>query len=440
MKITAEKSEIRGRVAAPPSKSQTIRGLMCAALARGESELVNPLICDDTEAAAEVLGQVGIAIQREKGLWRVRGGTLRAPAGELFCRESATTLRFMTAICSLVPGKCRLTGGPSLSRRPVKSLVEALQKLKVKCSIEGKTTPPVIVEGGTLKGGATELPGNISSQFISALLLVAPLAERGVSIRLTTELTSRSYLLMTLRCLKKFGINVRPEFDKFIVARQTYQPARFEVEGDWSSASYFLALGAFSEGLEVGNISTTSLQGDRVILDFLRSMGARVRVAGDAVTVTKANLKAIRADLANCIDLLPTMAVLAALANGRSEFTGIERARIKESNRVAAIREGLERIGATVTEEPKRLTITGLATRKPAKEGEDEEGKTTDSPPEIKAATIDSRGDHRLAMAFGILGTIVGGLTIDGAEGVTKTFPDFWKTLKGIGGKIQIKT
>ncbi len=421
MKITVKKSRVKGKVRVPPSKSQTIRGLMCAALTRGESQVIDPLICEDTDAAAEVLSQVGIPIQREKDLWRVRGGSFRTPDTDLYCGESATTLRFMTAICSLVPGKCRLVGGPSLSRRPVRSLVEALNKLGVACSIEGET-PPVTIEGGTLKGGMTELPGNISSQFISALLLIAPFAEEAVSIRLTTELTSKPYVLMTLQCLEKFGINVRTESDKFVVPRQTYQPARFHVEGDWSSASYFLALGAVSEGVEVENLSTSSPQGDKVILDFLRSMGAQVKIAGNSVNVSQARLRAIRADLADCIDLLPTMAVLAALAEGTSEFTGIERARIKESNRVAAVREGLERMGVTVTEARDQLTVAGLTAPRPAT------GEVT---------IIDSRDDHRIAMAFGVLGIAVGGIAIDKAECVTKTFPNFWDTLKSLGGEVE---
>lgn len=447
MNVTVSKSKVKGKVSIPSSKSQTIRGLMCAALARGESEIIRPLISDDTTAAIDVLSKVGIHIQQEPGLWRVRGGTFRAPDTDLYCGESATTLRFMTAICALVPGRCHLVGGPSLSERPVKSLIEALKKLKVKCSMEGKTTPPVTVEGGTLKGGMTELPGNISSQFISALLLVAPLAESEVSIRLTAKLTSRPYVLMTLRSLRKFGINVRTKLDRFIVRQQTYQPTTFEVEGDWSSASYFLALGAVSEeGVAVENLSTSSLQGDRVILDFLRNMGAKVRIAGNTVTVSQGKLKAIHADLSDCIDLLPTMAVLAALADGASEFSGIERARIKESNRVAAVREGLERIGITVTEDKDRLTIAGLTTKKPAKDSEEKEeakaGEENRAPdtaiPESKVVDIDSWGDHRIAMAFGVLGTAIGGITINGAECVTKTFPNFWDTLKSIGGKLEI--
>jgi len=449
MKVTVDKSELKGKVRVPSSKSLTIRGLMCAALTIGESEVVNPLVCDDTNAAVDVLSKVGIRIQQDKDSWRVTGGTLRAPDTDLFCGESATTLRFMTAICSLIPGTCQLVGGPSLSKRPVRSLVEALQKLGIKCSLEGKTTPPVTVQGGTLRGGKTELPGNISSQFVSALLLIAPYAQKKVSIKLTTELTSRPYLLMTLRCLKQFGINVSREFDGFMVARQRYTPTRFQVEGDWSSASYFLAMGAVSEGVEVENLSTSSIQGDRVMLDFLRSMGAQVRTAGNSITVSKpkSNLKAIRADLSDCIDLFPTMAVLAALAEGTSELTGIEKARIKESNRVAAVRAGLEGMGVTVTEGEKRLTIAGLAAKKPA-EGEDEEEETEEgeageesapgtAAPEPEATVIDSRGDHRIAMAFGVLGTAIGGITISEAECVSKSFPDYWDTLKNIGGKLK---
>ena len=439
MQITVNKSDLKGNVKVPSSKSQTIRALMCAALSKGESVLENPLVCEDTDVAAEVLGKVGIDIQRGDGSWRVRGGTFRGPSEDLYCGESATTLRFMTAICSIIPGRCRLVGGPSLSKRPVRSLVEALSRLGVTCSLDGKTTPPVTVEGGTLQGGPTELPGHISSQFISALLLVAPFAQQEVHIRLTSQLTSRPYLLMTTRCLKKFGINVSTSFDSFVIPGQTYQPTEFPVEGDWSSASYFLAMGALSEEVEVENITTASVQGDRVILDILRNMGAKVRVAGDTVSVNKGGLKAVHADLSDCIDLLPTGAVLAALAEGTSEFTGIERARIKESDRVAAVKEGLEKVGITVREDRNKLTITGKETKQPTDEDEDDdENKTEDAAEEKREpVTIDSYKDHRIAMAFSILGCALGDITITDAECVAKTYPGFWESLKNIGGKVE---
>ncbi|MFC1980997.1 3-phosphoshikimate 1-carboxyvinyltransferase [Chloroflexota bacterium] len=451
MIVSIGASEVSGKVRIPSSKSYTIRALMCAALARGESEIVNPLSSDDTEVAVDVLSRIGVGIHKEDNLWRVSGGKFHEPDTELYCGESAATLRFMTAICSIVPGKCILTAGPALSTRPIKILVDALRKLKVKASCEGDA-PPVTVEGGTLEGGLTSLPGNVSSQFISALLLAGPFARNGVRIRLTKLLESRSYVVMTLRCLRRFGIKVPKNVDKFVVNRQKYQPARYEVEGDWSAASYFLALGAIAGEMEVENLNLSSWQGDRVLLEILRDMGAHIKVVGNSVIVRKAeNLKAIKADLSDCIDLLPTMAILAAVASGTSEFIGIKRARQKESNRVAAVRRGLTKMGIEVDEEIDKLTIVGSKQEK-AEAAEEEEAEVEEEeekemekadvieqdPHSIPIIAIDSRNDHRIAMAFGTLGLVVGGITIEGAECVSKTYPQFWDVLKSIGGDVKI--
>lgn len=267
MKVSIHKSKVEGKVRAPSSKSYTLRGLMCAALAKGESEIIYPLSSDDTEAALNVLNLVGIRVHQKGDSWRVNGGDFHEPATELFCGESATTLRFMTAICSLIPGKCKLCPGTSLAKRPVKPLIQALRQLGVNCSCQGEVAP-VIVEGGRLKGGATELPGNISSQFISALLFISPLADEGVKIRLTTPLESKPFVLMTLDCLEKFGIKAKYStgLEKFEVSKQVYKLTKYRVEGDWSSASYFLALGALSEEVEVENLNPESWQGDKIIL------------------------------------------------------------------------------------------------------------------------------------------------------------------------------
>ncbi|MFC2031853.1 3-phosphoshikimate 1-carboxyvinyltransferase [Chloroflexota bacterium] len=418
MKVLIHKSEVKGRVVAPSSKSYTLRGLMCAALSSGKSEIINPLSSDDTEAGMNVLSEIGVRVHQERNLWEVIGDNFREPDTDLFCGESAATLRFMAAICSVVPGRCRLVGGPSLSQRPVKPLVEALRQLGINCSCQGETAP-VVVNGRALGGGITEIPGNVSSQFVSALLLVSPFAEKGIEINLTTPLESQPYVLMTLECLEKFGVKVTASRNlrQFEVSRQTYQPAKYHVEGDWSSASYLLALGALSGEVEVANLNLDSLQGDKILLNYLRDMGALIEVNQDSVTVRKSRLKAIKADLTDYTDLLPTMAVLAAAADGISQFTGIERTRIKESNRVAALRKGLERMGVEVIEENNSLTIVG-------------------STP--KGSVIDSQNDHRIAMAFGILGSVAGETTIDNAECVAKTFSQFWDILKSIGGKVEI--
>ena len=417
MRVSISKSKIKGKASAPSSKSYTIRGLMCAALADGESEIIHPLSSDDTTVAVSVLTKVGVSINQQDDSWGVRGVNFHEPDTDLFCGESAATLRFMTAIGALVPGKCQLVSGPSLSRRPIEPLIQALRQLGVNCSSRGVASS-VLVEGG-LKGGVAELPGDISSQFVSALLLVSPFAKKGVTIRLTTPLESKSYVLMTLECLEKFGIKVKSSKDlsEFEVSNQAYKPTEYTVEGDWSSASYLLALGALSGEVKVETLQLQSLQGDKVILKLLREMGASVRIDENSVTVKRQKLHAIKADLSECIDLLPTMAVLAAVADGVSEFTGIERARLKESNRVSALREGLTSMGIKVFEEANKLTIIGSLP---------------------KGAVIDTRADHRIAMAFSMLGPVVGGVIIDDAGCVSKTYPEFWDVLESMGGEVKI--
>lgn len=245
MKVKIEKSDIKGTVKIPSSKSMTIRTLMCAALSQGNSKVINPLVCEDTQSAVDALKKIGTEIAQEKDVWKVTGGKFRVPNEPVYCGESATTMRFMTAIMALLPGKHKITAGPMLSKRPIRPLIEALKKLGVKASTATKTTPPVTIEGGNLQGGYTEIEGNISSQFISALLMVSPFAKKEVQIVMTTPLTSKPYVLMTLWCMKKFGINVISEINRFFIKRQKYQPAELPVEGDWTSASYFLALGRF---------------------------------------------------------------------------------------------------------------------------------------------------------------------------------------------------
>jgi len=418
MRVSIGRSDIHGRVKAPSSKSYTIRGLMCAALAHGTSELVYPLGSDDTEAAGVVLGKIGVEVVYGTDRWQVAGGNLHTPDSDLFCRESAATLRFMAAIAATISGGCRLTATPSLMRRPLDPLLDALRQLGVKCTVDTGNSS-ITVNGGGLKGGITSLPGNISSQFVSALLLVGPLVSDGMTIRLTTQLESRPYVEMTIESLQQFGVTVEPSRDyrEFHVKSQTYKPARYVVEGDWSSASYLLALGAVGGETRVENLKAGSLQGDKMILDFLRKMGAEVIISSDSVVVKKSLLKPIKADLTDSIDLLPTVAVLAALAEGESEFTGIARGRLKESDRVASVKSELEKAGIEVREDHDRLTVIGS---KP------------------HGAVFESHGDHRIAMAFSLLGVAVGDTVVEGGERVSKTYPEYWDVLASLGGKVGL--
>ncbi|UCD08686.1 MAG: 3-phosphoshikimate 1-carboxyvinyltransferase [Dehalococcoidales bacterium] len=418
MKASISKSIIKGSVIAPSSKSYTIRALICAALAEGKSEIINPLGSDDTEACQDILSALGVRIEQGDTSWLVEGGTLHQPDRDLYCRESAATQRFMTAVCSIVQGTCRLTSAPSLARRPVQPLIQPLHQLGIKC-FNDEADSSITVNGGSLKGGVAELPGDISSQYVSALLFISPYAENGMTVRLTTSLESKPYVLMTLDCLEKFGVEVEysDEMREYRTARQIYKPTRYTIEGDWSSASYLLTAGAVAGEVEVKNLKPNSLQGDKVLLNFLRDMGAMVDTSTNGISVKKSPLKACKVDLTDCIDLLPTMAVLAAMAEGTSEFTGIARARIKESNRVSAVKTGLEKSGIKVFEEKDKLMITGG---------------------EINSAVIDSNNDHRIAMAFSLLGLKSGNIEIENAECISKTYPEYWDILKRIGGEVKI--
>ncbi len=416
MKVTIYKSEIDGSVRAPSSKSYTIRALICAAMASGESRIQFTLDSDDTEAAINVLRQVGVRIDQEGDYLLVNGGMFREAQRDLYCSDSATTLRFMTAIASIIPGKTRLVPGPSLIKRPIEPLIQVLRQIGVNCYLcENKSV--VVVESVGLKGGLVHLEGNVSSQYLSALLLVGPFAEKGINIKLSSPLQSKPYILMTIECLKEFGIDIKfsKDFNEFTVIKQLFRPTEYVVEGDWSSASYLLALGAVSGRVEVENLKLESMQGDKIVLHFMREMGAVIEEKRKSIVVKSSGLRAIKANLEDCIDLLPTMAILAAAATGTSEFVGISRARVKESDRVAAMVDGLSRLGLEVVEERDRLKITGSQPHR---------------------AIIDSCNDHRIAMAFAILGMKTGGITINKAECVSKTFPGFWGVIKDLGGQI----
>jgi 3-phosphoshikimate 1-carboxyvinyltransferase len=240
-----------------------------------------------------------------------------------------------------------------------------------------------------------------------------------MTIELAPPVESRPYIDMTIDCMKRFGIRIErnPDDLKFEIKPQAYRPARYVIEGDWSSASYLLALGAVAGDVYVSNLNRSSLQADRELLTLLNRMGANLQARGDGVRAGNARLKALKADLSDCIDLLPTIAVVAAAAQGESRLSGISRARLKESDRVAAVKEGLQRMGIPVREERDILYITGAAP---------------------SGGAVDSKGDHRIAMAFSILGMLSGNTTIEGAECVAKTYPDFWAILKSLGGEVVL--
>jgi len=417
MKVKIKPSTIEGQVVAPPSKSYTHRALVCSALANGESTIISPLNSDDTEATMDLLEKLGVKIRVKEDTWNVNGGQLYQPKGDLFCRESGTTMRFMTAICSLVNGTCRLIGGSSLSKRPMKPLIDGLKQLGVECASE-RGFPPVTVKGG-LTGGQTKIPGDISSQFISALLLVAPLAKEDTELILTTPLESKPYVLMTIDAQRQFGVEIEAPEDlrEFWIKKQAYAPRNYKVEGDWSSSAFLLASGVLVGEIEAQNLNAKSLQSDREILNVLQKMGAEAISKNGNITLKKSELEAIEFDVSDCPDLFPILTVLCAVAEGKSKLTGIKRLKIKESDRIAAMKEGLVRMNVDVVEEENSIIIK---TSKP------------------KGAIIDPKNDHRIAMAFAILSLVAEGETIiQDVECVSKSFPNFWDVMKHLGMNFE---
>lgn len=419
MDVRVVRSLVGGTLEPPSSKSMTHRALVCSALAQGESVIRSPLISDDTLATRWILELLGAEVSGTDEEWRVRGGALNEPYAELDCGESGTTIRFMTAVSSLVDGVCKLSGGQSLSRRPMEPLVDGLRQLGVKIdSRDG--LPPITVKGrGRIPGGEAAIRGDISSQFVSALLLVAPLADRETVVKITTQLESKPYISMTMDTQRLYGVDVKASNDmsEYMVSRQKYTPAELTVEGDWSSAAFLLAAGAIAGGVTVGNLNMESEQADMAILDVLRSMEAVVESQDSSIHVREATLKGVSLDISDCPDLFPVVASLCATASGTSTLTGIRRLQFKESDRIAAMTEGLKRMGVRTALDEDTLTIEG--------------GKP-------KGSSISPHQDHRIAMAFTVLGLAADGETIImDADCVSKSYPGFWDDMESIGAEIR---
>ncbi len=418
MNVQIRSSGVTGSLTALPSKSMTHRALFLAALARGRSRIRTPLTADDTEATASVLQKLGVNIVRGDE-WVIDGGYLQAPTDALHCGESGTTLRFMSAICALVDGESRLTSGPSLSLRPVGPLLDALGQLGVVSESRGGM-PHVTIKGtGRIRGGEVRLPGDVSSQFVSALLTVAPLAESQVEISLTTKLESKPYVAMTVEAMRAFGVEAEtsPDMRRFTARLKPYRAATVSVEGDWSSASYPLAAGALSGEVTIKGLNPGSSQADKAIISILGEIGARTSVSGDTVKVSASTLSGIEADLRDCPDLFPIVSALCAASEGESHLTGLGRLRLKESDRVAAMAEGLTRMGARIGYDADSATITGGT---------------------LHGGEVDPWGDHRIAMSLAILALHAEGeTTIRNAGCVSKSYPGFWDDLVSIGGRLE---
>ncbi|MDI6820197.1 MAG: 3-phosphoshikimate 1-carboxyvinyltransferase [Candidatus Hodarchaeaceae archaeon] len=424
--LRVKPSTLAGEVTAPPSKSYTHRAFSIGLLARGESRVIDPLLSFDTLATIDASRILGAEVKQEGTTWRIVGtaGHLEPRADLIDVRNSGTTLRFMSAIAALSPSSVHLTGDASIRARPMGQLIETLAKLGARARCEGPRGRPPVVVGGGLKGGEVEITGAVSSQFISALLLACPYSEGGVELSITEELRSRPYVEITLEVLDAVGAKIkhnRALTEFWIPGRQVFKATRFSIPGDFSSAAFVLGAAALT-GVEVrvNNLDVRGAQGDKRIVDMLREFGVDLRVRGRTVEVTGAGgLTGIEADCGDNPDLVPVLAVLGAVADGRTALTNIPHLRYKETDRLRALASELHKLGARVKELPGELHLRGVK--------------------QLKGASLTSYGDHRMAMALAVAGLVAKGETvIDGAESVKVSYPNFIDDMRKLGGRLEL--
>ncbi|MEM3651147.1 MAG: 3-phosphoshikimate 1-carboxyvinyltransferase, partial [Candidatus Jordarchaeaceae archaeon] len=357
---------LQGAVSAPPSKSYTHRAFIISTLAEGKSEIFEPLISRDTLASIRACEALGAVIERRgEKVWCVSGSpSPKTPEDVINVDNSGTTIRIMTAVSSLAPGFTVLTGDASIRQRPMGPLIKSLGDLGVRCfSTKGDDKPPIVVEGGGIKGGKTNIPGHISSQFISALLIACPLAKNETRISFTSELKSEPYLEMTMEVLSLFKGNIKylPNMGVVIPPKQTYSPASVRIPGDFSSAAFILSAAAITDSdVKIHNLDMGSKQGDKKIVDILIKMGAEVELGENYVRIIGGHkLKGISFDCGNNPDLLPILAVLGSVAEGKTDIFNAQHVRYKESDRVSAMAKELSKMGIRIDEKIDGLTIHG---------------------------------------------------------------------------------
>ena len=404
------------QVTVPGSKSYTHRMLIAAALANGASNLKNALVSEDTQFTMEALRQMGIQIQvnRDEVSVAGKGGRLEPCETPIYLGNSGTSMRLLTGVVALGKGTYTLTGNDRMQMRPIKNLLDALQQMGIKArSVKGTGCPPVEVTAAAINAEQVDINCQNSSQYLSALLLMAPGTSRGLEIRVAGgPPVSRPYVDLTVELMETFGIQLdREGYQKFKVpGGQLYRAGNYVVETDCSQAAYFWGAAAISGAeIKVAGIKTNSAQGDLRFVDLLQQMGCRVARESNSIGVSGGPMRAIEADLADMPDQVPTLAVVAAFAEGTTVIKNVAHLKSKESDRLSATVAGLQKMGIDASSSTNALVIRG--------------GKP-------EGAAIDTYNDHRIAMSFAIAGLKVPGVCIQNEGCVEKSFPTFWQVFE----------
>ena len=436
--------KLEGEVIIPPSKSYTHRAVICASLGNGTSKIYNPLNSADCLSSVSSCIMLGAKINtNNKNLWVVTGvnNNIKTPENVIDIGNSGTTLRILTGIVSQIPGGYAiLTGDNSIIKRPMGPLIEALNNLGIEVfSAKPNNTAPIIVKSSEIKNNVVEIRGDMSSQFITSLLMTLPFSKNDSIVKITTPLKSEPYVDITIDVLSKFGINIEKEVIKDndnannnnnnnnlinfkIKGNQKYKSRDYTVEGDYSSSSYFIALGVLTNSnIILKNLFKNSKQGDKEIINIVKKMGAEVIEEEDKIIIKGPyNLKGIDVDVKNTPDLVPTIAILGCFAKGTTTIYNGEHVRLKECDRLNACAVELSKMGADIKETLDGLIINGVD--------------------KLKGAELETYHDHRLVMAFTIAGIMAEGKTIiKGEDSVKISFPNFVETIKSLGANITVK-
>lgn len=420
MKVVIQKSNVKGYVNAPPSKSYTHRAIAIAALSK-KVTVNNPLISEDTRATIRAAMAFGATIEQKKDSLMINGfdGKIKIPDNVLDVANSGTTLRIMTAVASLAEGATVLTGDSSIRTRPNTPLLNALNDLGAETfSTRNNGMAPIVVRG-RMKGGRIYIDGSISSQFISALLIACPFARNETKVMIKGELKSRPYVNITIDMLKDAGARIIEDSPNSfsIPPEQEYDLKSYDVPGDFSSASYMMAAGALCGDVTIRNMYPTE-QGDSALIDILGEMGAQIKwdEKKGEVRVSRSELAGITVDVGKTPDLVPTLAVLGAASDGLMVIENAEHVRYKETDRLHAMTVELKKMGVDIKEEKDRLMIRGGT---------------------LKGAVVHGWDDHRIVMALAVAGMVAGGTTIDTIESVSISYPGFFEDLKNLGAGVS---
>lgn len=419
MNCKVEQSRLSGNISCPSNKSYTHRAIFLASLVNGKSLVKNVLRSRDTNATIEICRQLGAEITEAGNNLKVKGiSKFEEEDLTLDASNSGTTIRIASAISALRNAKTILTGDESLVKRPMKPLLDTLEALGAKCtSHDGR--PPLEITGG-IKGGEASIPGNVSSQFISALFIAAPLTENGITINISSEMVSKPYLDATISTMKKFGVDVDviTPYKKYHILPQEYKHTTITIPSDFSSVALLLSAAVLvGEKLTVKVSIGELAQGDEAIIDILGKLGVDVSLNNNAIKiVSPERLAGGRFDLSNTPDLLPPLAILGLKCGTPLELYNVKHARFKETDRIAILSRELKKLGLDITEK--------------------EDGMIINPPGTLKGAELNSEEDHRLFMAFCIAGMYVGNCTVSDPESVDVSYPSFVADMNRVGAKI----